>query len=181
MVKQKNLINLLPSSNIEKSLFGKVFLWSLTLGRYIVIAIELIVIIAFLSRFKLDKDLADLNDSISQKQITINGFGNLEKDIHFLQERVKNISLLETQQLQAVKTLSLLSSVVPPDMYLNELIINKDSLSIKAITISDASLSIFLAGLQKSNQFSEIDVDSLTAGGTENADINFSLKATIKK
>jgi hypothetical protein len=63
----KKEINLLPKEEFEKKPLGKFLVWALSIGRYIVIFTELIVILAFLSRFKLDRDLADLNQSVREK------------------------------------------------------------------------------------------------------------------
>ena len=57
---KKHEIELLPKEEWEKTSFGKFIKWTLNVGRYIVIATELIVILAFVSRFKLDRDLTDL-------------------------------------------------------------------------------------------------------------------------
>jgi hypothetical protein len=67
----KQEINLLPREEFEKKPIGKFLTWALSIGRYIIIFTELIVILAFLSRFKLDRDLSDLNQSIREKQAVI--------------------------------------------------------------------------------------------------------------
>ena len=59
-------INLMPG---RETSFGEKFLnWSLTFGRYIIIGTEIIVLVAFFSRFKLDRDFIDLHDQVKEKQ-----------------------------------------------------------------------------------------------------------------
>jgi len=71
MPAQKSQIELLPREEWEETSFGKFLKWLLTVGRYIVIFTELVVILAFLSRFKLDRDLTDLYKQIENKQAII--------------------------------------------------------------------------------------------------------------
>ena len=53
-------INLLPKTEFELSFWGRFIKWALSTGRYIIILTELVVIIAFMSRFKLDRDASDV-------------------------------------------------------------------------------------------------------------------------
>ena len=62
----KKDINLLPREEFEQKTVGRFLIWALTVGRWIVIVTELIVITAFLSRFKLDRDLANLYEKIRE-------------------------------------------------------------------------------------------------------------------
>ena len=61
-------LNLLPQSEFDASTWGRFLKWALSSGRYIIILTELVVIIAFLSKFKLDRDLSDLTVKISGKK-----------------------------------------------------------------------------------------------------------------
>ena len=67
----KTTIEFIPQEDWEKTSFGKFLKWLLNVGRWIVIVTELIVIIAFVSRFKLDRDLTNLNEKVKQKQAII--------------------------------------------------------------------------------------------------------------
>jgi len=60
----KKPINLLPPSEFEQSFWGKFLKWAVTAGRYVTILTELVVILAFLFRFKLDTEVADLGTRI---------------------------------------------------------------------------------------------------------------------
>jgi len=53
-------VNLLPKDNFEFSLVGKFLRWALTAGRVMVVLTEFVVILAFGSRFWLDKEMNDL-------------------------------------------------------------------------------------------------------------------------
>src|SRR5688500_12046830 len=61
-----NLDLLKPQSDPEKILV-KFIRWLLKAGRYIFIFVEAIVLIAFITRFKLDEDLASKKEAIEQQ------------------------------------------------------------------------------------------------------------------
>jgi hypothetical protein len=62
-------VNLLPKDPFLSTSLGKLLQWSLTVGRYLVIFTELIVVSSFAARFSLDRQVTDLNASILQKNL----------------------------------------------------------------------------------------------------------------
>ena len=72
--KKNKEINLLPQEQFAASTTGRVLAWVLSTFRMIVILTEMIVIIAFLSRFWLDIKSNDLTDEVdNQKKIVYVG------------------------------------------------------------------------------------------------------------
>lgn len=181
MITSKKDINLLPKSDFEKSGLGKLFHWFLRVGRFIVIGTELVVIIAFVARFKLDRDLTNINESIKEKQTAINSYGDLENKIRFLQERVNTIRKLQPTQLQVTQILTDLEKITPTDIYLDSLVINQNKFKTDAVALSDASMSFFLQNLQKDQRFENVNLSSLTTGGSVESDIKFTVSANIVK
>lgn len=180
MVNKKININLLPSSQFEKSSLGRAIFWFLHFGRYIFVVIELVVIAAFLARFILDKNLSDLNEKIKAQQAVYNSFGSLEKDFLSLQQRLEIIGKLQKEQLAAVQTLNSLASITPSDIYLTNLTLGSKKLSLSAVALSDASIAAFIAGLQRNKQFEEINLSSLSTEGSGKPEIKFSLSTKFK-
>lgn len=180
MPKAKKTINLLPVSEFEKSVAGQVFSWFVKIGRFIVIGTEFVVIVAFVSRFLLDKELTDLNESIKEKQTVISSYGNLETKVTFLQNRISAISKLDSQKLNSFKTLDNLALVTPSDVYLDSLALNDKNIKVEAVAGSDASLQIFLTNLQKSGSFSDINLSTLQSGGSTESVIHFTFDAQVK-
>ena len=70
-------INLVPKDPFFATIPGRVLKWALSAGRYIVIFTELVVIISFATRFTLDRQVTDLNDTITSKEAIINSYGAL--------------------------------------------------------------------------------------------------------
>jgi Tfp pilus assembly protein PilN len=177
---ERTNINLLPAFAFQKSLPGKILAWAINVGRYIVIGTEFIVIIAFLFRLKLDKDLADLHDAIKEKQATIISLSNLEKNVRFLQDRLGIIKKIQGQQTLTSKLLETFSTITPSDIYFKSFSLSGKSLKIEAVALSDASLAMFLSNLQKDNEFENINLSELSTAGSANPEISFTLRLALK-
>lgn len=172
----KNNINLLLQEDFEKKPLGKFLVWSLSAGRWIVIVTELIVIAAFLSRFKFDRDLTDLHEKIKQKQAIVQSYSQFEKDFRFFQERIAKIKTLYAQQTNSPEVLNAVASSLPNDVLLSQFSLEKTSLSITGIALSEEGLGNFMAGLLTSKKFKNIDVSAITRKSNE-AGIRFSFTA----
>jgi len=181
MAAQKFLINLLPAASFGKSFSGKTLNWFLTVGRHLIVAVEVIAIAAFLARFILDKNLADLNTAIKEKESEIQSFGNLENDFRSLQERLKIIRHSKDNQLPAGKVLAVFSEITPTDISFNNLSLKNKDLTFEAVSGSEASLAVFLNEMQKNKQFEEINLVSLVSAGSGKSEIKFTVKAKINQ
>lgn len=181
MAKVKKTIDLLSKEGLEKTPIGKFLQWGLTFGRYIVIFTELIVIIAFLSRFKLDRDLAKLHEEIQEKQAIIVSLEELENDVRFLQKRLEFIKKTELESLKPAPILEELSQITPIDLTFSELEIKTDSTSIKGNCLSKIGLSTFLNGLKSNERFSQIELGSISSKGKKDPTLKFELSAKLNK
>lgn len=171
-------INLLPQEEFEKNPIGKFFKWALSIGRYIIIFTELIVVISFISRFKIDSDLSRLNKDISEKQAVITSFGDLEKNVRSLQTRLKIIQSRKEANIKTVQVLDECSRITPPDVILSDLSIKESSISLKGVAISHQGLASFIEGFKQSKLFAEIDLKNILSKG-ESLGIQFEITAKL--
>lgn len=178
MSARKNGINLLSESRFEKSAWGKFLKWALTFGRWVVIFTELVVILAFLSRFKLDRDLTDLYERIEQKQAIIESARSFEEEFRLLQKKIKIIKELEEGQLKSESLLLSLASLLPNDIYLENLSLEAGTLNLTAKALSENSLRRFLNQLISSEEFSQVSLGK-TEKITKEGVIKFSLTTFI--
>lgn len=179
MAARTTTIEFLPQEEWEKKPIGKFLKWALTVGRYIVITTELIVILAFLSRFKLDRDLTDLNENVKQKQAIVASSTSLEKNFRFLQKRLAAIEKLRKSQLEAEGVLNELASLTPIDVSFSDLAIKKREVNLTAIALSEAGLATFLNNLKSSPRLTNLSVSRLTLGDTEALGIKFQLSSKL--
>ncbi len=161
------MVNLLPRTAWETSFWGRFFKWAVTTGRYIVILTELVVIAAFLSRFKLDRDYADLGDRINGKKAVLTSMAETEKRFRLAQGRLVEAGKTLENQLNATEALGKVTAKIPPGVTLESLVISKKEIAVKGTAESDTGVGVFLSRLAR------VSIISLSGGQTG---IKFSLK-----
>lgn len=152
-------INLIPSSSdFSKTSSGKIFIWALTVGRYIVVFTELIVIMAFIARFTLDRQLTDLHDSINQKKAIIDSAATLEADFRNLQKRLVQIETIEKSQVAYDNLLMDLARNIPVDVAVSNLTLDPGTFKFSGQALSEAGLATLTYQLRNSPKYSNIDI-----------------------
>jgi Tfp pilus assembly protein PilN len=175
----KSQINLLPQEDFEKQPLGKFVLWALSVGRWVVIIVDIIVICAFLSRFKLDQDKANIDEKIKVKQGIIQSLQSTEKEFRSLQQRLIVIKNLQGKQSNVVPLVSTIAKVLPADVVLSNFSYQDGEIRTSGVALSEESLGRFLAGLVNSPTLTEINLSSVNQKQGDPG-ISFSLTAKIK-
>lgn len=173
-------INLLPGEDlVKKGSWGKFFSWVLTYGRYIVVGTEIIVLLAFFSRFKLDRDLTDLHKAAGQKEAIVLTSAGFENQVRSLQNHLKMISGLLKQKQAPRNLLTALSNLTPRDVVLSELAFSQKKMELTAISLSNDSFNIFLNNLSASPLVTNINLDAIDKN-PKGPGIEFHLSAGLK-
>ena len=151
-------INLLGQEDLKHTPQGRILNWALTYGRYIMIGTEIVVLLAFISRFSLDRKLTDLKEEISQKQAILEANAPLELEIRLLQDHLAKVKQITTTQPAPINVLTLLKSLLPPDVYIDTLTVTEGKLVVSATAGGTNGFSQFLANLQAAKQFTSVDI-----------------------
>jgi hypothetical protein len=178
MSAQESTIELMPQEDWEKTSFGKILKWALTVGRYIVSFTELIVIICFISRFSLDKNLSDLHDDVKQKAAIVKAASGFENDFRFVQTRLENINKIENGQAGIGNIISRLSQILPVNIYLTSIKVDRNKFSVSASATNESDMAFFVSKLKESGQFKNITLSSINfsiSEQTRRSEINFVL------
>lgn len=176
----KNKINLLPQKDFENSTTGKLLGWITSVGRWIVVFTEFIVICAFLSRFYFDTQLANYFDTIRQKKAMVDSALAFEEDFLKTQEKIKIIKIILADEKKPSSIVLKISQLLPLDVTLTDISIDQDNLTINGYSLSEQGLNIFVRGLSASPQFTQINLRSVSQKESS-AEINFGISAVIKK
>jgi len=176
--RKEKVINLLPQNEFEASTLGRILRWALSTFRYIVIITELIVMGAFLSRFWLDAQNSDLNESIKQKVGIISGYQDIEKEFNLAQKKLKIFSEISKQppKSEVVKTIS---SLLPSDVSLSSLSLGVDSAQISAISASERGIAQFITNLEAQKQFGGVELSQLASDKENQSYIIFTIKLML--
>ncbi len=176
-----NNINLLAHTDFDKTPIGKFLRWSLTYGRYIIVCTEIIVLIAFIYRFSLDRRITDLNEEIEQKSAIVQANTEFENQFRNLQKRIETIGRLFINQDAAYKLLQHLQQITPQGITYLHLSQEDKTVNITGIANSNSSFALFLNQLKNSPYLTNIEISSLTKNTATTGEIEFSLSLNIKE
>lgn len=170
-------INLLPHK--KPTLPEKFFSWMLTFGRFIIIGTELVVLIAFLSRFKFDRDLIDLHDKIQKEEVIVKSLSTVEQKSRSLQARLSEISKIDNEAKNSMEIIQQLPNLVPDIVFLDTFTLDEKSLRISARALTGSGLSLFVKRLRDSPFFSDVTLEQITRDETIGGQIKFSIVANL--
>jgi Tfp pilus assembly protein PilN len=172
-------VNLVPRDPFMDTFLGKFLTWALSVGRYLVISTEMIVILSFMSRFTIDRQITDLNSSILQKKVVIQSYGDLEQNIRTIQKKIESFQQVE-QQANVVDIFPALTQITPPDVQMKQLSMQPNSVTLSGNARSNVSLSLLISNLQNSPRFSDVVVISITTAQNSNQGFDFIIQANIR-
>lgn len=164
-----------PQSNPEK-ITSKLIRWLLTSGRYIFVFVEALVLVAFLSRFKLDADLAEKKDAIEQQIPYIQSLKADEITIRNLQLKLSTLNSLVNSQPDYSQILTSLAASTPQGVKILSLNLTSDvgtvKVQINAQSQTNNDLLRFISALKLNSHFSEVNLANI---GLDQNLISFSI------
>src|SRR5690242_10464751 len=167
----KRSINLLPRDSFESSRLGVVLEWALSFGKWAVIVTQLIVMLAFLYRFTLDRQLTDLRKNIAKNVAVVKSYEQVERDYSLAQKRVEFVKPLIAEQQVMDQIITRLAEMTPSDVWLERLSISNTQVAFTAYARSLNGFSQLLTSLQKDPFYTSINVSKIQDGGAQNAQI----------
>ncbi|MBU0576166.1 PilN domain-containing protein [Patescibacteria group bacterium] len=173
-------INLIPKDPFFETIIGKTLRWALSVGRYIVIFTELMVILSFVSRFTLDRQLTNLNDGIHQKEMVIKSYGDLEEKVRLVQTKTDQYQQIE-QQANISDIFPALTKITPKSIELSELTIKPTKIAMSGRALSQQSLNILINNFQLSSNFFNVSIDRIEAGDAQKPGFSFLISAQTKE
>lgn len=174
-------IDLIPREGFEYTTAGKVLTWALSAGRVIVVLTELIVILAFLSRFWLDRQLTDLNEKIQTQTAIIQASADFEREFRSVQAALTSFSQISKLSPNVSQVLDRVVAALPVEVSLQSLNLTSEILQIKGVSLSEAGVAGFIKNLE-SEGFTQVELTSISAGTeTESIGITFGLSAKLAK
>jgi predicted chitinase len=176
MPKNKS-INLLPQEEFDVSILGRALKWAMGTFRIIVIATEMVVMAAFLSRFWLDAQNSDLNNSIKIKTAQIVAQAATETQFRSVQSKL-SIAKQTVPAVLSSQKIDLISSKVPPDITLTSVSVLDKSAQVKGVSASELGIAQFIANLKAESTFKSVDLGQISSSENNTGQIVFSVAIT---
>ncbi len=186
-MEKKKKISLLGEKPLEVTAWGRFVNWLTFSGRGILVFTELIVLLAFISRFWLDAKNNDLGEIVRQKRVILESSSQFEKDFLELQQKLDSVDTYFVSLPDLKTFLDTIVENLPGDISLTSFAFSvKDStyqVNINIQVFSEESLALFINQLSKDERVAKIRIgkiekDKLEKGTTVDLGINFK---SIKK
>lgn len=177
---KENPINLLPKDEFSSSDLGRILAWFLSTFRIMVILVELIVVLAFLSRFWLDSKNADLDDEIEQKQALILASADFEEEFRSVQKRLKIFSQLTAKEKPFSSSLAVLTSYIPSDVFLSSAALVGSKIVLEGLSPTEQSIAQFIANLETVQNYDGVYLTSLDSDAENAGQLTFTLEIKLK-
>lgn len=172
-------INLLPQDPFYETPVGRIMAWASTVGRYLVIFTELVVIISFASRFKLDRDITDLNTDIQQKSQIVESYGNLEQNVRLVQKKI-DFLVQQRNSYSSIDILDMINSSLPRDVALSLVQVYTQEVQVTGTALSPEALAVLVRALQAQPIVSALFMDQIKSSTQGATGLEFSLRLQLR-
>lgn len=156
-------VNLLPPTEFELSFWGRFLRWAVTTGRYIIILTELVVILAFLSRFKLDEDLRNLNEQIETQVGFLESEQNQLSKFFRLQKRLTLADAELEAKTKIYELMDYVAQKTPSEIIIYQYTFAKGEILISATTLNEKSLGNMLTNMAQDRMWNSLDLTQITS------------------
>lgn len=159
-------LNLLYNQGVPQKITVRILKWLLSYGKFIVIIVDILVIVAFAYRLKLDYDLSNLNRRINTQLDFIESLSQEELMLTQFQERLALTQTTYKQYPDFGNFFTKITSQIPKSITLSNLSFEKSlatnitNFKFTGQTNNNTDLSIFLASLKK--DFNNVNLDGIS-------------------
>lgn len=178
--KIKSKINLLPERGLASTTAGRVLAWILSTFRVIVIITEIMVMVAFLSRFWLDAQNTDISEKIAQKQAVLAASLNFENKFKETQAKLKIFSELIVDEKIISDSLGAIRSNLPEDLFLTSLAFSGESVTITSASPNEKSIQQLVVNLDSTDLFKEVVLMEVGSSEDDSSLLKFTVKAVLE-
>lgn len=173
-------INLLPQDPFFESPIGRILNWASTVGRYIIILTEFLIVAVIAAKFKLDRDLTDLNAAINLRSNMIASFGDLEKNVRSAQERIE--FLRKQDSLSSVSgALNIIKRNLPREAVLSSLRIEDTSVRFTGRAFTLSALTGVATALRQDPGVQQLVLENISQNQDGLTGYDFEISLVLKK
>lgn len=178
----KKELSLLPDAENPNSVSAKALKWLTTFGRWVIVLTELLVIVAFISRFWLDRKNSDLSEIIRQRQAILASTKDFEDEFNSFQKRLSYIRNFYENQPEYDKKIEYLVKSTPTDLTYNDISIKQDkknsqiTINASLIAFNEKSIIDFINNLKLNPNIETVNIGNIEKKSNEN---NYSISVSV--
>ncbi len=167
----KYTTNLFPQK--EETAIDKITYFALHYLRYILVITQFVTICVFFYRFKIDQEIVDLKDTLTQKKAIVDTTQSLLTNVKELDFKISSIKSLSEKQNTLLDTYTYLFQNLPQDVILTSLTIEGTTIIFEGRTPNITAVQNMYEKLQEEKLFTSVTLGAITK--TEN-DFTFNLE-----
>lgn len=172
-------INLLPKDSFEFSVAGRTLKWVTTAGRVLVVLTEFVVLLAFASRFYFDKKLDDLGEVLTQKEVQIAAYSDVETQMRKILAKQRPIESFQSSGIGFSNKIDALSQILPTGTILESLSLDRNGLSIAGKAQSEYGFAQFISGIKQMTGVAKVNMKDTSFDQTTGG-VKFSMQIVFK-
>jgi Tfp pilus assembly protein PilN len=178
----KKELSLLPDSENPNSFSAKAIKWLTTVGRWVIVFTELVVVSAFISRFWLDRKNSDLSETLRQQQAILESTQDFEAEFKSFQQRLQFIQAFYDNDPQYDKKITTLVNSTPKGIIYKTLSIGKEddqkkvSASASLVAFEEDSIINFINNLTLNPNIETVKINQIEKKQQEN---NYSVSISV--
>ena len=173
-------IDFLRSQDQSQRVYSKLIKWLLSKGRFILVFVELLVLIAFISRFKLDADLAAIKEQTEQYIPYVESLRPDENLIRQLQFQIAKIKEVKQDHPDYSAILQKISTLTPISITISNLNLQKNAemvdFKITGVSQINQAISAYVFSLRKDLSFTNVNLETISF---DQGQILFTIKGTV--
>lgn len=136
----------------------KIIYFSFHYLRYILVITQFVVICVFFYRFKVDQEIVDLKDSLSQKKQIVEATDSMLDEVKYLEEKTSGIRTVLDRQDSFQEMYDYFTSSVPGEVSLSTISIEPDSISCEGYSKNPAAIQAYYNSLLIEQRFEVIEL-----------------------
>lgn len=173
-------LNLLKPQGSPEKFHVKLVKWLLSTGRFLLVFVEALVLVAFVGRFKLDADQASLKEAVDQRIPFVESLVADERLIRQTQLQLATIRQAQQAYPDFGFILKSLAAQTPGGIKMFSINldqeVNQVMIKMSGVASTNQDLNTLVVGLKESRTFTNTTLQSVSL---EQGVINFSLSANV--
>lgn len=175
---KSNGLNLLKSVGAPKSFWESVYAWSLSVGRYIVIGTEIIVLTVFIVKIKISADIETEQQQIDNQVGQLSSMWRTEQTMSQVENQLSIFSYLDAHKTKQAQNLTNIFSLVPASVIVTNVQMDTRGVSVAGISSGYDDLQTLNNSFTNSGFYTNVSVVQLTKESSKYG-IAFNLEATF--
>lgn len=155
----KYVINLFPEK--ELNIADKIIYFSFNYLRYILVITQFVAICVFFYRFKVDQEIVDLKDTLTQKKAIVEATQMLLKEVERVDKRMKDIRAILKLQEDTKALYSYTFSKIPQNVSISNFSFKQGSAEISGTTLDVNIVKSLYESLRDEKRFKKVRLSSV--------------------